>query len=97
MAQIREPKSTLVHEIDLSYVILPWSAKLRNGDAFREAFGERVGYRYSESEDRGIFWSNDPKVTIGEMAVSLGLLDAVTEEQERAREAQDRLRGGIVK
>ena len=57
----------------------------------------RKVYRYSESEDRGIFWSNDPKATIGEMAVSLGLLDAVTEQQERAREAQDRLRGGIVK
>ena len=52
-AQITEPKQTLVHEIDLSYLILPWSSRLRNGEAFREAFGDRVGYRYSESEDRG--------------------------------------------
>ena len=59
-AQITEPKQTLVHEIDLSYIILPWSSRLRNGEAFREAFGDRVGYRYSQSEDRGIFWSNDP-------------------------------------
>jgi predicted amidohydrolase len=93
-ARITEPRRTLVHEIDLSYLILPWSSRLRNGAAFREAFGERVGYRYSESEDRGVFWSNDPNRFIGEMARSLGLLETATERQARAREAQDRLRGG---
>ena len=93
-AQITEPKQTLVHEIDLSYIILPWSSRLRNGAAFREAFGDRVGYRYSESEDRGIFWSNDPGRPIGQMARSLGLLETATEQQSRARDAQDRLRGG---
>ena len=92
-AQITEPKQTLVHEIDLSYVILPWSPRLRNGAAFREAFGDGAGYRYSESEDRGIFWSNDANQTIGQMARSLGLLETPTEQQARAREAQDRLRG----
>ena len=93
-ARITEPKRTLVHEIDLNYLILPWSSRLRNGAAFREAFGDRVGYRYSESEDRGVFWSNDPKRSIGEMARSLGLLETTTEQQARARDAQDRLRGG---
>jgi predicted amidohydrolase len=93
-AQITEPKRSLVHEIDLSYVILPWSSRLRNGAAFRDAFGDRVGFRYSESEDRGIFWSNDPKVTIGDMARSLDLLETPAEQQARARAAQDRLRGG---
>ncbi len=93
-AQITEPKQTLVHEIDLSYMILPWSSRLRNGEAFREAFGDRAGYRYSQSEDRGIFWSNDPGRSIGEMARSLGLLETTTEQQSRARDAQDRLRGG---
>jgi predicted amidohydrolase/acetyl esterase/lipase len=93
-AQITEPKQTLVHEIDLSYLILPWSSRLRNGAAFREAFGDRVEYRYSESEDRGVFWSNDPNRSIGEMARSLGLLETPTEQQARARDAQDRLRGG---
>ncbi len=97
VAQIREPEATMVHEIDLSYVLLPWSTKLRNGEAFREAFGDRVGYRYSESEDQGIFWSNDPQTTIGEMAESLGLLDTVTEQLERARHAQDRSRGGSAR
>ena len=67
---------------------------MRNGEAFREAFGDRVGYRYSESEDRGIFWSNDPGRPIGQMARSLGLLETATEQQARARDAQDRLRGG---
>ena len=93
-ARITEPKRTLVHEIDLSYLILPWSSRLRNGAAFREAFGDRIGYRYSESEDRGVFWSNDPNRSIGEMARSLGLLETATEQQARARDAQDRLRGG---
>lgn len=93
-AQIREPRRTLVHEIDLSYVILPWSPRLRNGEAFRDAFGDRVGFRYSESEDRGIFWSNDADLTIGQMARSLGLLETPAEQQARARAAQDRLRGG---
>lgn len=93
-AQIREPKQTLVHEIDLSYLILPWSSRLRNGEAFRKAFGDRVGFRYSESEDRGVFWSNDAKLTIGQMARSLDLLETPAEQQARARAAQDRLRGG---
>jgi predicted amidohydrolase/acetyl esterase/lipase len=96
-AQITEPKQTLVHEIDLSYIILPWSSRLRNGEAFREAFGDRVGYRYSQSEDRGIFWSNDPGRPIGQMARSLGLLETAIEQQKRARDAQDQLRGGPVR
>ena len=67
---------------------------MRNGAAFREAFGDRVGYHYSESEDRGVFWSNDPNRSIGEMARSLNLLETATEQQARARDAQDHLRGG---
>ena len=41
-----EPRQTLVHEVDLSYLIVPWSFRLRNGEAFRKAFGDHVGYRY---------------------------------------------------
>lgn len=95
-ARIAEPRQTLVHEIDLSYVILPWSSRLRNGAAFREAFGDRVGFRYSESEDRGIFWSNDAGMTIGQMARTLDLLDTPAQQHVRAREAQDRVRGGAA-
>jgi len=72
-AQIRPPESVLAYEIDLSYAILPWTARLRNGKALQEKFGERVGFHYYEDEDRGIFWSNDPAMTIREMARSLGL------------------------
>lgn len=78
-AQIKEPDSLLVEEIDLSYAILPWSGKLQKGAALRKMYGDRVGFHYYEDEDRGIFWSNDPKVTIGQMARSLGLLEV--EEQ----------------
>ena len=91
-----EPRQTLVHEVDLSYLIVPWSFRLRNGEAFRKAFGDRVGYRYSESEDRGVFWSNDPEMTIGQMARKLGLSETPAEQHRRARDAQDRLRGGPV-
>jgi len=72
-AQIKPPQNILVHELDLSYAILPWSSKLRNGEALRKACGNNVGYNYYEDEDRGIFWSNDPKTPIGEMVRSMGL------------------------
>ena len=35
-----------------------------------------------EDEDRGIFWSNDPKITIGDMVRSIDVLEL---EQEMAR------------
>ncbi len=92
-AQIKEPQQSLVHELDLSYLILPWSSQLRNGEAFRDKFDDRVGFRYSESEDRGVFWSNDPATTIGQMAESLGLLDQASKQQARARRTQDEARG----
>jgi predicted amidohydrolase len=94
VAEIVEPRQSLVHEIDLSYLILPWSARLRNGAAFREAYGDRVGISYSESEDRGVFWSNDSAMTIGQMARQLGLSETPTQQHLRALHAQDRLRGG---
>jgi predicted amidohydrolase len=71
--QIRPPESVLTYEIDLSYAILPWSATLENGKALQKKFGEGVGFHYYEDEDRGIFWSNDPRMTIREMVRSLGL------------------------
>ncbi|MBI4660558.1 MAG: carbon-nitrogen hydrolase family protein [Verrucomicrobia bacterium] len=84
-AQIKPPQGILVHELDLSYAILPWSSKLRNGEALRKAYGDRVGFHYYEDEDRGIFWSKDPKVTIGEMVRAAGLLE-LDEEMARVRE-----------
>jgi hypothetical protein len=81
-AQIKPPQSILVHEIDLSYALLPWSAKLRNGEAFRKAYGAKVGFNYYEDEDCGIFWSNDPQTPIGEMVRSMGVPET---EEERAK------------
>jgi predicted amidohydrolase len=83
-AQIKPPESILVQELDLSYALLLWNAKLRNGEALRQAYGDKVGFHYYEDEDRGIFWSNDPKTPIREMVRSNGLLEL---EDELARVA----------
>ena len=84
-AQIKPPQSILVHELDLSYALLPWSSKLQNGAALRKAYGDKVGYHYYEDEDCGVFWSNDPKTTIGQMVRSIGVLEL---EDEMARVRQ---------
>jgi len=60
-------EGVVTHEIDLDYRIVHWQAVLRNGEALREKYGDKVGFRYSESEDYGIFWSNDPQLPIGKM------------------------------
>ena len=78
-AQVRPPGQVLVQELDLSYAILPWSSKLRNGKALQEIYGEKIGFRYYEDEDCGIFWSNDPRTPVRQMVQSLGLLEV--EEQ----------------
>jgi predicted amidohydrolase len=72
IAQIKEPEQVLVQELDLSYALLPWSRRLANGEALRKIYGERVGFRYYQDEDLGIFWSNDPQVPIGRMIQAIG-------------------------
>jgi len=64
----------LVREIDLSYAILGWTAPLEDGASLSRKYGDRVGYQYSPREDEGLFWSNDPHMTIGQMVRDLGLL-----------------------
>jgi predicted amidohydrolase len=93
-AQIKPPQSILVQELDLSYALLPWSSKLRNGEALRQAYGDNVGFHYYEDEDCGIFWSNDPKMTIGEMVRSIGVLEL---EEEMARVRQFYRSAGVRK
>ena len=83
----------LVHEIDLSYAILHWEAVLEEGEALRRKFGDKVGFRYTRSEDAGVFWSNDPATTIGLMIGSLGLVECGA-NAERVRLLQERARGG---
>lgn len=87
-AQIEPPAGTLVTQIDLAYELLHWQPKLHNGRVFDEAFGDRAGYRYSEREDGGIFWSNDPDKPIAEMVEQLGLESAAAgyERNRRLRE-----------
>jgi predicted amidohydrolase len=91
-AQILPPERVLVHQLDLSYLLLPWQPELRNGAAMREKYGDRVGYHYSEAEDRGLFWSNDPRMPIGRMVRELGL-EAFDETIERNHKLQDAIRG----
>ena len=95
-AQVETPGKVLVHQLDLSYAVLGWSAPLKNGKALTEKFGERVGFHYEPREDLGLFWSNDPETTIGTMIGSLGLeeLDA---QVARNRQLQDTARGGPAK
>jgi hypothetical protein len=83
-SQVKVPGETLVQELDLSYAIAPWSARLQSGAGLQRLYGERVGFRYYEDEDLGIFWSNDPKLTIQHMIQSIGVNDIV-EEMERIR------------
>src|SRR5882762_6261630 len=78
-AQIKEPQHGLVQEVDLSYALLPWSRNLAHGAALRKIYGERVGFRYYEEEDLGIFWSNDPRVPIGRMIQSIGVAELESE------------------
>ena len=61
----------LVHKIDLSYAIAPWSSSLEDGRLFSNKFGDRVGYSYYRDEDFGIFWSNNPSKTISSMVLEV--------------------------
>jgi len=89
----KDRQRVFAHEIDLEYRLIGWQPKLRNGVALAEKYGDKVGYRYSEAEDGGIFWSNDPAVPIDRMVRETGL--RIGEGKvEKDREIQDRLRGG---
>jgi beta-ureidopropionase len=78
--------NVLAEEIDLSYAIVPWSGPLQNGKLVSKTYGEKAGFHYYEDDDRGIFWSNDPKMTIRQMLRRLGL----REEQEELQAARER-------
>jgi predicted amidohydrolase len=86
-------EGVLVHEIDLSYALTGWEPGLNQGESLKQRFGDRIGFTYSDSEDGGIYWSNDPKTTIGEMMRSFGYPEP-QDDRQRIGELQDRLRGG---
>jgi predicted amidohydrolase len=92
-AQVAQDGAVLVHQVDLSFALLHWDAVLEDGEALRRKFGDRVGYHYYDSEDSGIFWSNDPATPVGQMIRSLGLSETDA-ELERIRLLQEKARGG---
>ena len=89
MAQVRGSNRILVPELDLSFASLGWSSGLRDGEALREKYGSRVGFRYEGSEDMGLFWSNAPATPIGAMVRSIGSeeLDAQLARNRRLQNA----------
>jgi predicted amidohydrolase len=93
IAQTTQPSSVLVEQIDLSYALIGWQPRLQSGKLFTDTYGERAGYRYSDAEDGGIFWSNDPSVPIMQMVRELGLV-MLPEDVEQNRRLNDKVRGG---
>jgi predicted amidohydrolase len=92
-AEATHEGEVLVHEIDLSFAILHWEEVLDEGRALTRRFGDRVGYHYYRSEDKGIFWSNDPNMPLGRMLAAIGIVDSDA-NAERLRLIQDKARGG---
>jgi predicted amidohydrolase len=93
IAQTTQPGSVLVDQIDLSYLLLGWQPTLQGGKAFSDKYGQAVGYRYSEAEDGGIFWSNDPKLPVMKMVRDLGM-ELQAECFARNLQTEQKLRGG---
>jgi predicted amidohydrolase len=91
--QVTEEGAILVHQIDLSFAEVHWEEGLEQGAALSRRYGQNVGFHYYLPEDKGIFWSNDPKTTIGQMISSLGF-ETSDSNVERLRLLQDKVRGG---
>lgn len=90
--QVTEEDAILVQQIDLSFAVVHWDEDLEEGAALTRRYGQKVGFHYYRPEDQGVFWSNDPKITIGQMISSLGL-EPSDSNVERLRLLQDRVRG----
>lgn len=86
-------EGVLVHQIDLSFAVLEWEEGLDGGKSLTRKFGDRVGYDYHSDEDTGLFWSNDPSISIGKMLDGMGFPEVDT-ETEHIRILQDKVRGG---
>jgi len=86
IAQTTTAPGVVVKQIDLAYAVLHWSENLHEGSALTGRFGPKVGYDYSTREDTGVFWSNDPALSIGSMIGELGLreMPAEIERMENA-------------
>ncbi len=92
-ARITGHGEVLVHELDLSHAVLGWSSFLREGEALRETYGDRVGFHYDPQEDLGLFWSNDPDTSIGTMIAAIGG-EEIDDQITRNQRLQDAARAG---
>lgn len=90
IGQTTTAPGVVVREIDLAFAILHWTETLREGRALTEKYGAQIGGSYSTREDTGLFWSNDPQASIGEMIRTLGLreMPAEIERMEKAARAR---------
>ena len=59
----------------------------------RSGTGRRIGFRYYEDEDCGIFWSNDRQVPVRQMVRALGLTEA---EDELASVREHYRKAGVL-
>ncbi len=83
----------LVHQIDLSYEIAGWDPGWDEGEALKRDFGDRLGFKYYFGEDCGIYWSNDPTTSIGQLMRKYGFPEPA-DDYELERRLQDKVRGG---
>jgi len=83
----------LVHQIDLSYAIAGWDPGWDDGATLKRKFGDRVGYEYYFGEDCGIYWSNDPTTSIGQLMRPFGYPEPA-DDFVKERQLEDKVRGG---
>jgi hypothetical protein len=83
-------EGVMVHQIDLAYAVAGPSDQ---GVGLKAKFGDKLGMNYYQGENVGIFWSNDPAMTIGQMLKGQDCPDP-RDEAEESRLMQDRKRGG---
>lgn len=86
-------EGVLVHQIDLSYAIAGWDPGWDDGVALKRRFGDRVGFAYYFGEDCGIYWSNDPRTSIGQLMRPLGYPEPA-DDFVKERLLEDKVRGG---
>jgi predicted amidohydrolase len=83
-------EGVMVHQIDLAYAV---AGPADQGVGLKAKFGDKLGMNYYQGENVGIFWSNDPAMTIGQMLKGQNCPDP-RDEAEESRIMQDRKRGG---
>jgi len=83
-------EGVMVHQIDLAYAVAGPSDQ---GVGLKAKYGDKLGMNFYPGENVGIFWSNDPAMTIGQMFKGQNCPDP-RDEAEESRIMQDRKRGG---